>query len=108
MSNLPSFVVRMPKVERHAHLNGSIGPNLSRRLVELLKEVDPQRTPPDLPPDWSGSLNRVGHGTCIHRSTGGNEDLWLKLVEKAKSPVEVCLTSNLKCGSVPPRITWPG
>ena len=44
--------------------------------------------------------DRIGHGTCIHPSLGGSKDLWQQLQE-VKCPVEVCLTSNVLCQSVP-------
>lgn len=44
--------------------------------------------------------DRIGHGTCIHPSLGGSHTLWDSLV-KVKTPVEVCLTSNTVCGTVP-------
>ena len=43
--------------------------------------------------------DRIGHGTCIHPSLGGDPDLWQQLLE-AKCPVEVCLTSNITCQTV--------
>ena len=41
-----------------------------------------------------------GHGTCIHPSLGGSEDLWQQLTQ-VKCPVEVCLSSNVICQTVP-------
>ncbi|XP_058804153.1 adenosine deaminase-like protein [Phymastichus coffea] len=42
---------------------------------------------------------RLGHGTCIHPSSGGTEELYQILLE-SKIPVELCLTSNIKCKTV--------
>jgi len=43
--------------------------------------------------------DRIGHGTCIHPSLGGNEQIWEQLM-KSGCPVEVCLTSNVICQTV--------
>eukprot|EP00092_Neocalanus_flemingeri_P021537 GFUD01023359.1.p1 GENE.GFUD01023359.1~~GFUD01023359.1.p1 ORF type:complete len:352 (+),score=103.59 GFUD01023359.1:57-1112(+) len=44
--------------------------------------------------------DRIGHGTCIHPSLGGSQELWEQL-QQVKCPVEVCLTSNFTCQTVP-------
>ncbi|KAJ8678735.1 hypothetical protein QAD02_014522 [Eretmocerus hayati] len=44
--------------------------------------------------------DRLGHGTCIHPSLGGTDFLFETLLAY-KIPVELCLTSNVKCKSVP-------
>jgi len=44
--------------------------------------------------------DRIGHGTCIHPSLGGSDTLW-KLLLEHKSAVEVCLSSNVVCHTVP-------
>ena len=44
--------------------------------------------------------DRLGHGTCIHPSLGGSEKLWSQLQE-VKCPVEVCMSSNVVCNTVP-------
>ncbi|KAF7989862.1 hypothetical protein HCN44_008536 [Aphidius gifuensis] len=44
--------------------------------------------------------NRLGHGTCIHKNLGGSDELYNKLLS-SKIPVELCLTSNVKCATVP-------
>jgi len=44
--------------------------------------------------------DRIGHGTCIHPNLGGSPDLW-NILQETRTPVEVCLTSNLTCNSVP-------
>lgn len=42
---------------------------------------------------------RIGHGTCILPRLGGNEEIWNMLVE-SKIPVEIAMTSNVKCKTV--------
>ena len=44
--------------------------------------------------------DRIGHGTCIHPTLGGSDVLWSQLT-RVKSPVEVCLSSNVVCHTVP-------
>jgi len=44
--------------------------------------------------------DRIGHGTCIHPSLGGSQELWEQL-QQVKCPVEVCMTSNFTCQTVP-------
>ena len=46
------------------------------------------------------TLSYSGHGTCIHPSLGGSENLWQQLTQ-VKCPVEVCLSSNVICQTVP-------
>ncbi|GJQ78504.1 putative deaminase [Trypoxylus dichotomus] len=41
---------------------------------------------------------RIGHGTCIHPNFGGSEALW-NLYKQIKIPIEMCLTSNVICGT---------
>jgi adenosine deaminase len=43
--------------------------------------------------------DRLGHSTCLHAKTGGNDALWQKFCH-VKIPSEICLTSNIKCKSV--------
>ncbi|XP_034244895.1 adenosine deaminase-like protein [Thrips palmi] len=43
--------------------------------------------------------DRLGHGTCIHPNYGGTDKLW-SLFLQYRTPLEVCLTSNLKCQTV--------
>ncbi|XP_069682467.1 adenosine deaminase-like protein isoform X2 [Periplaneta americana] len=43
--------------------------------------------------------DRLGHCTCIHPLHSGSQELWLKLLN-SYIPVELCLTSNVKCGTV--------
>ncbi|PNF24112.1 hypothetical protein B7P43_G03245 [Cryptotermes secundus] len=42
--------------------------------------------------------DRLGHCTCIHPLYGGSQELWIKLLN-SHIPVELCLTSNVKCGT---------
>lgn len=44
--------------------------------------------------------HRIGHGTCIHPSLDGSDNLW-NLLKESRVPVEVCLSSNLIGGNVP-------
>ncbi|KAL7293673.1 hypothetical protein TKK_0012752 [Trichogramma kaykai] len=44
--------------------------------------------------------DRLGHGTCIHPNLNGSETLYNALL-KSEIPVELCLTSNVKCKTVP-------
>ncbi|XP_024875901.1 adenosine deaminase-like protein isoform X1 [Temnothorax curvispinosus] len=44
--------------------------------------------------------DRLGHCTCIHPSLQGSQQLFNMLLE-SKIPVELCLTSNIKCKTVP-------
>lgn len=43
--------------------------------------------------------DRLGHGTFVHPSTNGSLYNWTLLLE-SKIPVEICITSNLKCKTV--------
>ncbi|EFN89253.1 adenosine deaminase-like protein [Harpegnathos saltator] len=43
--------------------------------------------------------DRLGHCTCIHPSLQGSEQLFDMLLQ-SKIPVELCLTSNIKCKTV--------
>ena len=43
----------------------------------------------------SAQPDRLGHGTFLHRDSGGNQEVEDKVVA-AKIPIEVCLTSNVK------------
>ncbi|XP_011648396.1 adenosine deaminase-like protein [Pogonomyrmex barbatus] len=43
--------------------------------------------------------DRLGHCTCIHPNLQGSQQLFDKLLE-SKIPVELCLTSNVKCKTV--------
>ncbi|KAI8989996.1 hypothetical protein BDB01DRAFT_717643 [Pilobolus umbonatus] len=42
MLNLDDFCVQLPKVELHAHLNGSLSVDTMRELVELKKDMNPE------------------------------------------------------------------
>ncbi|XP_059470601.1 adenosine deaminase-like protein isoform X2 [Neocloeon triangulifer] len=44
--------------------------------------------------------DRLGHVTCLHPELGGCQQQWDALLA-SKIPVEVCLTSNLRCKTVP-------
>ncbi|XP_015594706.1 adenosine deaminase-like protein isoform X2 [Cephus cinctus] len=44
--------------------------------------------------------DRLGHCTCIHPTLNGKEELFQRLIQ-SNIPIELCLTSNIKCGTVP-------
>ncbi|XP_012251017.2 adenosine deaminase-like protein isoform X2 [Athalia rosae] len=44
--------------------------------------------------------DRLGHCTCIHPNLGGSKEL-LEMLLASNIPVELCPTSNVKCGTVP-------
>ncbi|KZC04415.1 PREDICTED: adenosine deaminase-like protein [Dufourea novaeangliae] len=44
--------------------------------------------------------DRLGHCTCIHPNLQGSDKLFDMLI-KSKIPVELCLTSNVQCKTVP-------
>ncbi|XP_012530473.1 adenosine deaminase-like protein [Monomorium pharaonis] len=44
--------------------------------------------------------DRLGHCTCIHPNLQGSQQLFDMLLD-SKIPVELCLTSNIKCKTVP-------
>ncbi|XP_012286451.1 adenosine deaminase-like protein [Orussus abietinus] len=44
--------------------------------------------------------DRLGHCTCVHPNLGGSQLLFDMLL-RSKIPVELCLTSNVKCKTVP-------
>ncbi|KAG7198140.1 hypothetical protein KM043_005559 [Ampulex compressa] len=44
--------------------------------------------------------DRLGHCTCIHPDLQGSKNLFDALLE-SKIPIELCLTSNIKCKTVP-------
>ncbi|KAK0161878.1 hypothetical protein PV327_008282 [Microctonus hyperodae] len=44
--------------------------------------------------------DRLGHCTCIHPNLNGTKQLYDMLL-KSRIPVELCLTSNVKCKTVP-------
>ncbi|XP_027210038.2 adenosine deaminase-like protein [Penaeus vannamei] len=44
-------------------------------------------------------IDRIGHGTFIHPETGGSQEL-MQLVKDQGIPLELCLSSNIKSGTV--------
>ncbi|KAG7167534.1 adenosine deaminase-like protein [Homarus americanus] len=44
-------------------------------------------------------VDRIGHGTFIHLASGGSQEL-LDLVKHYQIPLEVCVSSNVKSGTV--------
>lgn len=47
----------------------------------------------------SGLVDRIGHGTFIHPASGGSTALH-SIVKDKKIPIEVCISSNIKSGTV--------
>lgn len=47
----------------------------------------------------SGLVDRIGHGTFLHPATGGSEALH-SIVREQNLPLELCITSNIKAGTV--------
>lgn len=54
-SGLREFCVRLPKVELHAHINGSISPKTMRELVDRKKTANPSLADFQIP----NELNRI-------------------------------------------------
>ncbi|CAH1790085.1 unnamed protein product [Owenia fusiformis] len=67
----------------------SKGLKLALHLAEVLDQNAETESVLDLPPD------RIGHGTFLHPEVGGTESLVAK-VKQHKTPLELCLTSNVK------------
>lgn len=72
------------------------GLKLALHLSEIPKREDETRLLLGLPPD------RIGHGTFLHTSEWATRDL-VELVRQNGTPLELCLTSNLKGETVPSR-----
>ncbi|KAK8387139.1 hypothetical protein O3P69_018063 [Scylla paramamosain] len=47
----------------------------------------------------SGLVDRIGHGTFIHPDAGGSKELHA-VVRKQNLPLELCISSNIKSGTV--------
>jgi len=80
-------------LEKINKIRSEDGIKVAVHLAEMSNEDETQavlNTTPD----------RIGHGTCIHPSLGGSETLWTQLLQ-SKCPVEVCLSSNVVCNTVP-------
>lgn len=60
MSSLSQFCVDLPKVELHAHINGSISPKTMRQLADRKKEVSPELASFAIPSD----LERIDEYVC--------------------------------------------
>lgn len=54
MTSLKDFCFRLPKVELHAHLNGSISPATMKELVERKKETKPKLSEFKIPENLDG------------------------------------------------------
>ncbi|XP_063603002.1 adenosine deaminase-like protein isoform X2 [Penaeus indicus] len=69
------------------------GLKLSVHLAEILNEKE------TLELLKTELIDRIGHGTFIHPETGGSQEL-LQLVKCQAIPLELCLSSNIKSGTV--------
>ncbi|KAK7060656.1 hypothetical protein SK128_014179 [Halocaridina rubra] len=47
----------------------------------------------------SGLVSRVGHGSYIHHKCGGTHEM-VNLVKNFSIPIEICISSNIKSGTV--------
>ncbi|KAK6319771.1 hypothetical protein J4Q44_G00088780 [Coregonus suidteri] len=65
------------------------GLKLSLHLSEVPSQADESELLLNIPPD------RIGHGTFLHPEVGGSQSLVDK-VRKHNTPLELCLTSNVK------------
>ncbi|KAK9393830.1 adenosine deaminase-like [Crotalus adamanteus] len=70
------------------------GLKLTLHLSEIPKQEDESRLLLGLSPD------RIGHGTFLQTSELATQDL-VELVRRNRTPLELCLTSNLKAETVP-------
>ncbi|KAI8339476.1 hypothetical protein BC941DRAFT_420591 [Chlamydoabsidia padenii] len=55
MTNLTEFCVKLPKVEAHAHINGSLSPSIMRALVSRKVDMNPELAAFEIP----DSLDRI-------------------------------------------------
>ena len=69
------------------------GLKLSVHIAEIPNRIEEGRLLLSVEPD------RLGHGTFLHASVGGSQDL-VDIVMAKKIPIELCLTSNVKCRTV--------
>ncbi|XP_042333257.1 adenosine deaminase-like protein [Sceloporus undulatus] len=67
---------------------------LALHLSEIPNQEEETRLLLGLPPD------RIGHGTFLHSPSPSSPDL-VQLVRQNRTPLELCLTSNLKGQTVP-------
>ncbi|XP_029553162.1 N6-Methyl-AMP deaminase isoform X2 [Salmo trutta] len=65
------------------------GLKLSLHLSEVPSQADESELLLNIPPD------RIGHGTYLHPEVGGSQSL-VDTVRKHNTPLELCLTSNVK------------
>ena len=70
----------------------SAGLKLALHVAEV-PNIDETKTLLGFSPD------RIGHGTCIYPDRGGDKEL-VDMILQAKIPLELCLTSNVKCRTV--------
>ncbi|CAO3598491.1 unnamed protein product [Absidia cylindrospora] len=55
MANLTDFCVQLPKIEVHAHINGSLSPQTMRALVARKVDMNPELAAFEIP----DSLDRI-------------------------------------------------
>ncbi|XP_078711025.1 N6-Methyl-AMP deaminase [Lampetra fluviatilis] len=65
------------------------GLKLALHLSEIPSQTEETRILMDLPPD------RIGHGTFLHPDVGGSQEI-VDLIIQHQTPIELCLTSNVK------------
>lgn len=72
---------------------------MNLKLAMHLSEV-PERNDETLLLMRGAPPDRIGHGTFLHPDVGGSEEIVLE-VTRARVPLELCLSSNLKTRTVP-------
>ena len=70
-----------------------------KMAIHLAEVVNPEEISAVIDTCHVGSV-RLGHGTCIPPALGGSDAL-LEQLTRAGCPVEVCLSSNVVCRTVP-------
>ncbi|XP_072116219.1 N6-Methyl-AMP deaminase isoform X1 [Mobula birostris] len=71
----------------------NIGLKLAVHMAEIPNKNEEWEMFLGLPPD------RIGHGTFLHPEAGGTDQL-VNTIKKYQIPIELCLTSNVKCQTV--------
>jgi adenosine deaminase len=49
MTNLSDFCLKLPKIEAHAHINGSLSPSTMRALVARKVDMNPELAAFEIP-----------------------------------------------------------
>uniref|UniRef100_A0A8D0H1H6 N6-Methyl-AMP deaminase n=1 Tax=Sphenodon punctatus TaxID=8508 RepID=A0A8D0H1H6_SPHPU len=70
------------------------GLKLALHLSEIPSQEEETKLLLGLPPD------RIGHGTFLYSAAAGSQDL-VQLVRQNNTPIELCITSNIKSETVP-------